>query len=201
MASVVEIGSNALRLIGADPITDLSDDSERARLISALWPNVRDAVLRAHGWKFARRRASLALEATAPIWEYANSFTLPVDPWCLRVLKTDLDDMNIPWVKEGRSIVTDATVVRILYVARIEDPGAYDSSFESAVTARLAADLAYPITSSTDIAEKMFELYSLKLVEARFFDSTEGSPTGTISDDFITARRGMRQFVPIRPYP
>lgn len=201
MASVVEIGSNALRLLGADPITDLSDDSERARLVGALWPNVRDTVLRAHPWKFARRRATLPKQSVGPLWEYANAFTLPTDPWCLRVLKTDLDYLDIPWVVEGRSLVTDADAVKILYTARVEDPGTYDVSFEAAATARLAADLAYPITTSTSIAEGMIKLYALKIVEARFLDSTEGSPTGIRSDDLVSARHGSRRFLPIRVSP
>lgn len=201
MASVVEIGSNALRLLGAEPITDLSDESERARLVAALWPQARDATLRAHGWKFARKRAQLAKLEDGPLWEYANAFALPTDPWCLRVLKTDLDDLDIAWVVEERTVVTDASAVKILYTARIEDPGSYDATFESAVTARLAADLAYPVAASVALAEKMFGLYSLKLVEARFLDSTEASPTGVRSDDIVNARRGGRRYLPIRAYP
>ena len=41
MASFVEISSNALRLIGDDPITSFSDDTERARLVNAIYEEMR----------------------------------------------------------------------------------------------------------------------------------------------------------------
>jgi hypothetical protein len=190
MASVVEICSNALRLIGAKPITDLTDDTDRARLCNALWPGVRDAVLRAHPWRFARTRATLAMLVAAPVWEYANAFQIPVDPVCLRIWKTSLDAVDQPWEKEGDTIVTNATAIKIVYIARIEDPGLYDASFVQAASARLASELAYPVASSTSLAAGMWTLYRGKIAEARYLDSTEASPTGFRSDDLVVARTG-----------
>ena len=45
MASEVGICSNALRKLGDDPITSLTDDTERARLCNAFYTDARDAVL------------------------------------------------------------------------------------------------------------------------------------------------------------
>jgi hypothetical protein len=201
VASVAEIGANALRLLADRSITSLEDDSERARLVNALWPQARDASLRAHGWRFARKRAQLQLLQAAPLWEYSKAYQLPTNPWCLRVLKTSLDDLDIAWTLEGRTLVTDAETVKILYVARVEDPGEYDASFEAAVTARLAADLAYPVTRSVDLAKDMLKLYGIKVMEARFLDSTESSPQSMRTDDLVTARRTGGPFVPIKVWP
>jgi hypothetical protein len=200
VASIVEIASNALRLLGAKPVTSLDDDSERARQVNAFWPNCRDATLRAYPWKFASTRAALGQLAAGPLWEYAYAYQLPTSPWCLRVLRTNLDDVKVPWTLEAdRTLVTDATSVSIKYTARITDPGSYDASFESAVTARLACDLAYPVAANRGLAQDMWQLYRFKMQEARFLDSGEASPTGIVSDDLITARlSGGTAFLPIR---
>jgi len=200
MASVVEICANALRMLGAQPITDLGDDTERARLCNALWPSVRDASLRAHPWRFARVRATLAKKSVGPVWGYANAFQLPTTPVCLRIWQTSLDVLDQPWEKEADTIVTDVSSVNIVYIAQIEDPGLYDASFIAAAQARLASELAYPIASSTALAQGMWSLYALKLKEARFLDSSEASPSGVRSDDLTNVRFGaMRNStLPIR---
>jgi len=56
MATAVSICSNALRKLGDDPITSLTDDTERARLCNAFYEPTRDAVLRSHPWNFAIER-------------------------------------------------------------------------------------------------------------------------------------------------
>jgi len=188
-SSIVEIGANALRLLGADPITSLGDNTERARLVSALWPQARRAVLRAHPWKFAIEYTTLAKLATGPAWKFKNAFQLPVEPYCLRVLATSLDDLDIPWKLSGRTLVTNAGDVKIEYLADVTDVGAYDSAFEAAVTARLAADLAYPVTSSTSLGAAMWALYTEKMKEARFLDGLEQSPLRVRADDLVTVRR------------
>jgi len=60
MATEVSICSNALRRLGDDPITSLTDDTERARLCNAFYQDSRDLVLRSHPWNFAITRASTA---------------------------------------------------------------------------------------------------------------------------------------------
>ena len=45
MATEVSICSNALRRLGDDPITSLTDDSERARLCNSFYADTRDSVL------------------------------------------------------------------------------------------------------------------------------------------------------------
>jgi len=50
MATEVSICSNALRRLGDDPITALTDDTERARLCNAFYVPSRDLVLRSHPW-------------------------------------------------------------------------------------------------------------------------------------------------------
>jgi hypothetical protein len=189
--SDVSITSSALRRLGDDPITSLSDDSDRARLMNALLPTVLDAVLRAHRWNFAIARASLAAQAAAPAWGYDYGYTLPNNPYCLRLLTTEAyDEDKTPFVVEGRTILTDAAApLNVLFIARITDPTLYDAMFVEALIARLAAEAAYPVTGSKQAAETQFQLYQLKVREAMAYDGLEGTPEELESNDLIDIRQ------------
>ena len=75
---------------------------------------------------------------------------------------------------EGRKILTDNSSMKILYVSRVTDPNEYDELLRETLSAALAADIAYAITSSNPVAVNMYNLYKEKLKEARFVDATEG---------------------------
>jgi hypothetical protein len=189
--SDVSIASSALRRLGDKPITSLSDDSDRAQLMNALYPTVRDAVLRAHRWNFAIARAALPALEAVPLWEFKNAFTLPNDPYCLRVISTQsYDESGTPFEIEGRTIITDAAApLNVKFIARIVDPTQYDPMFVEALIARLAAEAAYPITGSKPNAETQFQLYQLKVREAMTYDGLEGTPENLESNTLIDVRR------------
>ena len=64
--------------------------------------------------------------------------------------------------------------MKILYISRVEDPNEYDELLRETLSAALAADIAYAVTSSNPTATNMYRLFQDKLKEARFVDSTEG---------------------------
>ena len=173
MPSETEIASNALTKLGAQTITSIADDdTQRARLCRAYYPNVRDAVLRAYPWRCATKRANLALHADDPIGDdWDNQFLLPVLPYCLRILKVDNGD--IPYTLEGRYILCNEESLYLKFIYRVTDPGLFDSLLQEAIECRLAAELAYPVTGSPTLIKAMWELYEAKLREARTIDGME----------------------------
>jgi hypothetical protein len=67
--------------------------------------------------------------------------------------------------------------MKLLYVARITDPNEYDELLRETLSAALAADIAYAVTSSNPLTQNMYNLFKDKLKEARFVDATEGQNT------------------------
>jgi len=172
MASETEIASNALTKLGAEPITSIDDDNQRARLCKKYYPNTRDAIIRVYPWKCATTRATLALDVDTPIGDdWAYQFQLPVLPYCLRVLQVNTGDT--PYNIEGRFLLCDETSVYIKYLFRMTEPGSFDSLLSEAIECRLAAELAYPVTGSPNLIEAMWKLYEAKLREARTMDGME----------------------------
>jgi hypothetical protein len=174
VAADVDICANALRLLGDDPIQSLTEDSDRARLCNALYAPTRDAVFRSYPWNCLLARATLAKLTAAPLWDWGAQYQLPTDPFCLRVLETDSQDTH-PWKIEGRLLLTDASSIEILFIARVTDVAQYDALLVDALTYRIAEKLAYPVTGSLEKAKGFRELYKDVLLEAASRDGQEGS--------------------------
>ena len=192
MATEVSICSNALRRLGDDPITSLTDDTERARLCNSFYADARDSVLRMHPWSFAITRASLAQLTDKPAYGFTYQYALPTNPYCLRVLGMEYEDYIFKvenYSTQGRVLLTNESTAKILYVARITDTTQFDALFVDVLTAKLAVDLVYPITNSANLQTQMQKLYQLKLSEARSIDGQEGFIDDLVSDTFIDFRK------------
>lgn len=186
MASVTDIANAALIKLGQETITSINDESARATICRKLYPEVRDAVLRAHPWNCAIARASLNQNKQAPAYGRDYSYQLPTDPYCLRVL--DTDDEDDEWMIEGRDLVSDNSSVLIRYVKRIENPGEFDSLLYEAIVHRLACEIAYPTAGSVRKSMEMWKLYAAKIKEAWGVDGQEGRRGLTQADDLIDVR-------------
>tara|TARA_S200002703_G_C3737798_1_gene226835 strand:+ start:177 stop:755 length:579 start_codon:yes stop_codon:yes gene_type:complete len=191
MASVVDICNSALNMLGASTIISLTENSKNARLCNQRYEPVRDAVFRSHPWNCLQKRVELAKDTDAPVFEFSNSYTLPADN--LRILRSENSNLsnNEKFRIEGKKLLTDEDTIKILYVAKITDSTQYDTLLLETLSAKLAAELCYPITQSSTLMDRMFALYESKLKEARFTDATEGTADLDVSiqsGDFINSR-------------
>lgn len=182
-SSITEIANLALTYIGADLITSLDDPQKSAILIKQNWPICRDAVLRAYPWNCAVKRDVLAPLADQPAYGWSYSFLLPPD--CLRTLGLESDE---PFTIEGRKLQCNSNVVKIKYIARVEDPNEYDALLSQALAAYLAHLLAMPIVQSNSLKEQMWEQYKLAVREARSVDAQENSLQMVEATDWLEAR-------------
>lgn len=195
MASVVDICNSALNQIGASNIIALTEDSKAARLCNQRYEFVRDATFRAHPWNSLTTRVALAPDTAIPVFEFTQQFTLPTEPFCLRVL--GLSDANILYRVEGRKLLCNESTIQMLYIGRVTDVNEYDTLLVETLAAALAADLAYPLVGSSALGSNMYNLYQTKLTEARFVDATEDNAINTsivnesrtvAADTFINSR-------------
>ena len=173
MASTVDICNGALNQLGATTILSLTEDSKNARLCNSRYTQVRDAVFRSHPWNCLQERSELAQSTTTPAWGYSFKYDLPGD--CLRLLR--ILDYDSDHKVEGRSILSNNSSMKILYISRVTDPNQYDENLRETLSAALAADIAYAITSNNTTQQNMIAIYQDKLRDARFVDSTEGYNT------------------------
>jgi len=178
MSSIVEICNMGFVLIGEEVIEALGDNNDREVIATRYYADTRDAVLRAHPWGFAKVSVALAEAAGNPVFttKWGYHFTLPVDPYCLRVLGVEEDfPGQIPYSIEARKLLTNESSIKILYIAQIIDSGLFDSLFADCLAARLAASFAMALSKQKTLVEWAWKLYELRIPEARTVDGLEAT--------------------------
>jgi|TARA_R100001530_G_scaffold37004_1_gene28729 hypothetical protein len=189
-ASEVSIGNEALLLLGASTITSFDDDDPNAVLVDRFYHNERDSILRSHRWNCAIETVNLASLSATPIIDWEYQFTLPVDPYCLRVLdvRTVTGDVHLDFAVQGRRLLTEESAVDITYIKRVEDPSQFDALLYQTIVFRLAWKLAFPITRSHTVMTHMGTMYEAVAREARAIDSQEGTPETIVTDTLTDVR-------------
>ena len=190
MGSKVDLANEALLLLGANTITSFTDNDSNAVLDNRFCDSERDALLRSHRWNCAVTTANLASLDGTPIIDWEYKFTLPTDPYCLRVLdvRTVTGDIKLDFAVQGRELLTEETAVDITYIQRLIDTMLYDSLLYQALVFRMAWKLSFPITRSSGVMQQMAQLYDAVVRDARAVDSQEGTPE-TIETETLTDLR------------
>lgn len=167
--SSVEICNSALIKIGAERITSLSDDNQRAILCNEQYAKLRDELLLSHPWHFAKTRATPAVDVTAPEYEWDYRFALPAD--CLRILSLDIEEFNGKWVEESEYILCNSDVISMLYIKQVTDTTLFPPTFSEALACKIAADISYALTQNATLQKTMYDVAKEKIADARSFDS------------------------------
>lgn len=188
VTSETQIMNSALIKLGVDRINSEDDNNLRARLVKEQYPKVRDALLRAHPWKFAQTRVQLSPISPKPdgYFDYSQVFQLPDD--CMRVIETNLGP-NAHWAIEDRLLLTNSTPVTIKYIKRVTNVSKFDDNFCEVLAWALAADIAYALTGQVARETSAKQSYAATLMEARSFNAQQGSAPRVVADNFLDARR------------
>lgn len=188
--SEVAICNIALTRLDAKRIVSLTDeDSPNSRRCLALYDHTRDATLADHPWTFAQKRFALGTLEEDPVWTddgVTVVYQKPPD-----MLKLNFTNIEFALVKmEGDKILSDTAELKVKYTFRAVDPQKYTPGFVQAFGARLAIDLAYPITHSRTLAADLKVQYFEKdLPEAISIDSQQGTPLQPLQDEWLGSRR------------
>ena len=172
----------AIGWLGGTLVTSVENDaSPEAALCRTNYDVCRDAVLEERNWSFAIVRKALAPSGTPPDFGFTNQFTLPAD--CVRVVDVSTNptfNRGIDWEKEGNQLLADTTVLYIKYVGQVEDETKFSDGFAQAFAARIAMEIALPLTNSPEFQQQMQQLYAVKLERAGTLDGMQGTNKPTM---------------------
>jgi hypothetical protein len=165
-------------------INSPTEPCKEARLCGLFFDDLRDEVLREHAWGFAVTRARLARPVGDPPGPWPFQYQVPVD--CLRPLFLET---AAEYRIEGDRLYTGLDQAVLAYVKRETDPTRFDAHFVRALAARLAAELAVPITNQKSLAEAMWQLYERELSRAKAADAATNRETTDPQDPWLTTRK------------
>ena len=195
MASETDLLNDSLSQIGALPITAIDDGSVAANHCQRLFPALRDSLLRSHHWNFATRRAVLAAEATAPLFEFTYAYPLPAD--FLKIVEFNGDSSVTSlagrYTIEGgdgyRKLLTNDSTVQIVYLARVTNPDQWDPIFYQVLATWLASKLALAIPKDASTSKALLETaVGVLLPLAMAVDGQEGTVRPFVSDILLRVR-------------
>ena len=196
-ADKVSICSNALMMLGAEPIADFSEANDpgiaRAQLANGLWDNVLEQVQRSHPWNCCVTRAAFSPDSTSPAFGYTYQFTLPGD--CLRILEVGMSgqpegiDYRIERGPTGaRAMLCNDNPLYALYIKRNDNVSTWDASLVTVMTYAMAHAMAYAITRDPTVVQQMDGLLRLAWCDARTIDGME-EPPRTFGTSMLRASR------------
>ncbi len=187
MATKVSIANLALVSLHADTVTALTESSENARKINAIYADILKALLRKAFWNFAKKEAALAEATETPVLEdFSNVFQLPTD--YVRLIKTNLPEGSSYKIK-GTKIYCNSDTLSIEYIYYCDDPNDYDASFIEAFAAKLAAELCYSITGNATLVQTKWQEFKEKFAYAKSESAQENEPDKPRTSSWIKARQ------------
>lgn len=191
MPSVTEIANLALTKIGQGSgyITAFETDTGVAgQAARRTYEPVRDLVLESHPWRFARKRAALAADATAPTWGYETRHAVPND--FLRLMS--IEEYDGDYEIESGFILSNFgsdEAFNIRYIAKITVTGNFTPAFVDALACRWAAELVMPVTKSASRRRELLEEYEkICLPRARRVEGMGAVSRREPDGDFLNSR-------------
>ena len=179
--SRLEIANKALGILGANQIKTWEDHTLEAEAVRKMYQPALDSVLAESDWTFAIKRQLLELsEDKKPAWGEGNYFELPPD--LIKIV--DVMDRCIPWRREGNYIFSRASEFGLVYVARCIDATYYPSYFIDALASKLAVDMCYLLTNSTEKTSFLIELYEGQYLPIAKTKNAREKSSPVIEDSF-----------------
>lgn len=178
----ISIVSNALILIGAEPITSYEDSGDPGIVGKSLFHGAYHELLQSYDWDFARKVVSLSRLAGETLSGYSAKYQLPSD--MLRMIDADSASYDIL----GSELHTNASTVQIEYVAdvNVESAPIY---FTNALEYTLAAKLAVPLTGDLNKSDYYSKIAISAQRKARHNDARQTPNLAIQSKPFLEARK------------
>lgn len=194
MTSPVTVANLALIRLSVAKITSFSDKKKAADVMSTIYANARDTVLRKYPFKFAKKRAILAPVSVSPKWGFEYAYELPTDS--VRLLFVDGHyvgaDMNgLPNIYriEGRQILTNTpTSIRIIYISNAIPEAFFDPDFTRVFSLQLAIDGHPSLAGRGTSRSKIESEFVVALSEAKLNGSLEELDEDAYSPEWEDSR-------------
>lgn len=180
--SAISICSNALILLGDNPISSFSDPGAGAQTASNLYESSYINLLSMHRWRFATKKATLSRLTSNPINEWQYQYQLPVDNVAMITMYPNGD-----YELYGDKLYTHSSTVEIDYVYRV-DESQLPLWFAKTVEFYLAMQFAIPVTGNSTRLGEMQELFKQQLRSAKNIDSSIRPNTGVYDSPFTSIR-------------
>jgi len=194
----IQLCNLALARLGDSRITALTDATAQAQYCSLFYAQTLEELQTEFDWQFCRKLASLTADATSPAFGYSRRFAVPSD--FLRLIRLngiDEDENFSKWEIVDGFIHTDLSApAQIEYIASVTTAAKFPAVFVEILSAKLAANLAMPLTGSKELFSQMAEVFSANMqrpvVKALILATAKDRPSTTLTEDELCRQAILR---------
>ena len=186
MPSSISIASNALLLIGDNPISSFDDPGAGAKAAANLYPDTKKALLSEHPWSFAMKQQRLNRLSQVPdiITGYQFAFQLPTD-----LIRLWSVQDNAKYILVGTLLYSNQNQLLATYVFDVDET-VLPPHFVKALEYTLASDFAISVTEDNTMAKLYEQKARDETNQAMSIDSQGRPQVGIIDSPLISARFG-----------
>lgn len=171
----IALCTRALIRLGAKPIASFDDGSAEGEISGAVYGPTRDALLSAYGWSFATGQIALTRLNETPLADYMFVFALPNDFLRAMSAGSGPKGRGLDYRIMRGKLYTNSEQCVLTYIFR-PDESEFPPFFDTALIARLAAELCIPLTENTSRFEAMYKLAETEFARARQIDAQQDTP-------------------------
>ena len=170
----IDICNLALARLGDASITALNGTTAQSKYCSLFYAQTVEELQAEFDWQFCRKQVALT-SGTAPLTGYSTKYTLPDDfIRAIRIEDIDATENFGTWEIVGTSLHTNLTGTPSLdYIALVTTTTLFPAIFIEALSMKLAAVLAMPLTGSKELFTQCVQLYSATIQKPAFANATE----------------------------
>jgi hypothetical protein len=188
----IEVAQKAMVLIGLEPLTAFTDNTDEALVANTIFEDVVEDCLGQHSWNFATGQKVLARLTNVPVDRWDAAYALPTNPDVVQVQTVTIDDVPQAYDIYERYVYINADVseeVVLNYVFRPETQY-WPPTFTMWVIYRLASVFALSVTRKGDIAQSYTQLAEQQFRRAKARDSQQVTTQNLRLSRFHRARLG-----------
>ena len=195
----IEVAQRAMVLVGMEPLTSFTDDTDEALVMNTTYEDVVADCLAMHNWNFATGQKQLARLTDAPVDRWDAAYQLPTEPAVVQVQTITIEDVVQTYdIYEDKVYInanTNDTVV-LNYIFRVATQD-WTPPFTLWVIYRLASTLALSVIRKGDIAKSYTELADTQFRMAKARDSQQVTTQAVALDRYTKVRLGSNLFARI----
>jgi hypothetical protein len=188
----IEVVQKAMVLIGLEPLTSFTDQTDEALVANTIFEDVVEDCLAQHNWNFATGQKTLSRLTAVPVDRWDAAYALPTSPAVVQVQTVTIDDQPQQYDIYERYVYLNAeaseTVV-LNYIFRPETQY-WPPAFTMWTIFRLASILALSVTRKADVAKSYVDLAEVQFRRAKARDSQQVTTQGLRPSRYHRVRLG-----------
>jgi len=186
MPSDIDIASNALLLVGDNPINSFTEPGAGAQVAANIYPETKKKLLSTHPWSFALKQQRLNRLSQTPddLTNYRYAFQLPTD--LIRLWNVQCHGN---YILIGDLLYSNDIKLLATYVYDVDEV-ALPPHFVKALEYSLASDFAIAVTEDNTRAALYEQKANTLASEAMAIDSQSRPQVGIVDSPIIDVRFG-----------